>query len=280
MPNKTLVVIQARTGSRRLPRKVLMPLHGRTVLEHMVDRVRAAERVSDVVVATTTDANDDVLVELCKKVDVPYHRGHPLDLLERHLGAAEEFGADVVVKIPSDCPLIDPKVVSLVLGVHHGLKPDEVDFVTNLLPPTWPDGQDVEVMWTELLRRASREATRTVDREHTTPWFWDPPGRFKVINVRDPSGGERAKTHRWTLDYEEDYGFVQAVYDVLFDEKHHFSVEDVLQLLADRPEIAALNSRYLGDAWYERQSEQLSAKPTDAHAEAERAETEADEATD
>src|SRR5262245_11229498 len=137
------VVIQARTGSSRLPGKILLPLAGAPLLQRMIERVRGAKTSFETVVATTVDPADDPVEELCRRIEVRCVRGHPTDLLDRHLAAARAVGAEAVVKIPSDCPLIDPAVIDRVLGFFLA-EPDRWDFVSNLHPPSWPDGNDVE----------------------------------------------------------------------------------------------------------------------------------------
>lgn len=241
-----LVVIQARTGSTRLPGKVLLPVAGAPVLQRMIERVRAAKSAFEVVVATTTEPEDDAIAALCRRVDVYCFRGHPTDLLRRHLRAAEARRADVVVKIPSDCPLIDPAAIDRVLEAFG----PGVDYVSNLHPATWPDGHDVEVMTREALEIAHREARRPLDREHTTPFLWDQPARFACRNVGWECGLDWSMSHRMTLDWPADYDFVRAVYERLWSPGRVFSLLDVLALLHREPAIVALNARYAGVNWY------------------------------
>src|SRR6185503_19618615 len=158
------VVIQDRTGSSRLPGKILLPLAGAPLLQRMVERVRATKTAFEPVVATTIDPADDPVVELCRRIDVRWVRGHPTDLLDRHLAAARELAAEVVVKIPSDCPLIDPAAIDRVLGAFLD-DPGRFDFASNLHPPSWPDGNDVEVMTRDALEIAGRESTKPHERE-------------------------------------------------------------------------------------------------------------------
>lgn len=241
-----LVVVQARVGSSRLPGKVLLPVCGAPLLARMLERVRAAHTPFQLVVATTGGAEDDPIVELCRRVDVPCVRGHPTDLLDRHLQAASAFDADVVVKIPSDCPLIDPGAIDRVLGA---LRPG-LDYLSNLHPATWPDGHDVEVMTRAALETAHREATRPHEREHTTPYLWDRPGRFSTDNVRWEGGRDLSMTHRMTLDYPEDYAFVRAVYEALWSPTRCFGLAETLAFLDEHPEAFALNAHYAGVNWY------------------------------
>jgi len=247
---RIVVVVQARTTSTRLPGKVLMPLAGRPLLYRMVERVLAARTSSDVVVATTTDRDDDPIVEVAEAAGVACVRGHPTDLLDRHYAAGVARGADVVVKIPSDCPLIDPGVIDRVIG-HYKTYAGQVDFVSNLHPPTYPDGNDVEVMPLGVLETAWREATAPHEREHTTPFVWERPERFHIHNVEWELGLDYSSTHRWTIDYAEDYQFLAAVYDALWSEAAPiFSMTDVLSLLESRPGIRTINACHAGKGWY------------------------------
>jgi spore coat polysaccharide biosynthesis protein SpsF len=247
---RIVVVVQARTGSTRLPGKVLMPLANRPLLHRMLERVQAAGTPSTVVVATTREPADDAIESLAREAGVRCFRGHATDLLDRHFRAGCAFGADVVVKIPSDCPLIDPDVIDRVIRqyVDHA---DEADFVGNLHPGTYPDGNDVEVIPLGVLETAWLEATEPHEREHTTPFIWERPDRFRVRHVAWESGLDYSSTHRWTIDYVEDYRFLAAVYDALWTEvRPMFRLRDVLSLLDTRPDIAALNACHVGKTWY------------------------------
>lgn len=245
--SRIVVVIQARMGSSRLPGKVLEPVAGAPVLQRMVERVLEARTPSEVIVATTTDPGDDGILDVCKAADVRVVRGHPTDLLDRHVEAARAAAADVVVKIPSDCPLIDPAAIDRVIGAWDG----SCDFLSNLHPPTWPDGNDVEVMSMEALEIAAREAVRPLEREHTTPFLWDQPERFRIANVTWETGLDYAQSHRFVLDYPEDLAFIRAVYDALYTPARPiFPLADILALLEARPELRAINAQHLGVSWY------------------------------
>ena len=247
---KTLVVVQARMGSSRLPGKVLLPLAGRPLLECMLQRLLAVRFPFQLCVATSTAAADEPIRRLCRRLAIPVVSDHPTDLLQRHLAAGRALGADAVAKIPSDCPLIDPGVVERLLR-HYDEHAGEVDFVTNLQPPSWPDGNDVEVMPMRLLELAGAQATKSFEREHTTPFIWDQPERFRIDNVRWDGGRDLSKSHRFTVDYAEDYAFIARVYDELYSpERPVFGLDDILELLARKPEIMALNARWLGSSWH------------------------------
>jgi spore coat polysaccharide biosynthesis protein SpsF len=246
---QVVTVIQARTASTRLPHKVLKPLLGEPLLVRMVERVQAAKLVGPVVVATTPEPEDDPIEALCQTAGFFCYRGHPTDLLDRHYRVGREFKAAAVVKIPSDCPLIDPRLIDRVLAAYLD-HTDAYDFVSNLHPPTYPDGNDVEVMSMPALATAWREARRDFEREHTTPFFWENPDRFRLYNVTWETGLNYAMTHRWTIDYEEDYQFIKAVYEALYPKDPLFGLADILALLNRRPDIVALNAKYAGVNWY------------------------------
>jgi len=249
--------VQARMSSTRLPGKVMMPLAGSPLLERVVSRVRAARTRLEVVVATTTEPEDAEIRSLCRWLNVPCVSGHPTDLLARHLQAARQMEADVVAKIPSDCPLIDPEVIDRVLGAFLA-DPERYDYVSNLHPGTWPDGNDVEVMPIAALERAGREAQKPHEREHTTPFLWDQPERFRIGNVEWEGGLDLSMSHRLTVDYPEDLELVQAIYDGLcLTHGPHFGTRDILGFLKTRPDVFALNVRYAGVNWYRHHLEEL-----------------------
>ena len=279
---KVTVVIQARTGSSRLPGKVLMPVAGASLLQRMVERVCAARTPSEVVIATTELPIDDAIVGVARAAGVACVRGHATDCLDRHLAAARATCADAVVKIPSDCPLIDPATIDRVIGEFLGelraparggdpaghaggaggpaareVGETDVDYVSNLHPPTWPDGFDVEVMTRGALETAGREATRPLDREHTTPFLWDNPERFLTRNVAWETGLDYSASHRLTLDYAEDYAVIRGIYDELWSADRHFTLAEILAVLAARPALGAHNAMHLGTSWYRKHASEL-----------------------
>lgn len=253
---RVLTVIQARTGSTRFPGKVLRPLGRGNVLTTMWERVQASRLKGQAVVATTTDASDDAIVELCREQNIPVLRGHPTDLLDRHYQAMLQYRADVVVKIPSDCPLVHGAVIDRVIA--HFLAADaRYDYVSNLHPQSYPDGNDVEVMSAPALATAWREATRLIEREHTTPFLWDNPQRFRLGNVLWENGRDLSRSHRWTLDYPEDLELIAHLWDALGPADPQFSVEAAVEYLERHPEAQAINAERRGDSWYRRHQNEL-----------------------
>lgn len=246
---RIVIICQARLGSTRLPKKVLLPLAGQPLLIRFLERVSRARLAHKVVVATTTEPADDQLCQLSSEAGYDVYRGHPHDLLDRHLKTAQAFGADVIVKIPSDCPLIDPTVIDTVIAsylAHHGA----VDYVSNLHPGSWPDGNDVEVMSVKILERAWYAARKPYEREHTTPWMWDGNAGVRTENVVWGHGPDLSMSHRWTIDYPEDYMLIKAVYDNLYCRSTQFSTMDIISFLNEHPEIAGVNAHLAGVNWY------------------------------
>jgi spore coat polysaccharide biosynthesis protein SpsF len=253
------VVVQARTGSTRLPGKVLLPLAGRPLLERQLERLRACRTPFELIVATTPATVDDAVAVVASRAGAQVYRGHPTDLLDRHVQAARRARADVVVKIPSDCPLIAPEVVDRVLDAWHERgEAEALAYLGNLHPPSYPDGNDVEVMPLAALEVAWREASRPFEREHTTPFLWDQPGRFRVANVTWETALDYSKSHRFTIDYPEDYALIAAVYDALCTSSRPvFSLADILALVDQNPELLALNQRHHGAGWQDQHRHEL-----------------------
>jgi spore coat polysaccharide biosynthesis protein SpsF len=250
MRQPLVLAVQARTGSSRLPGKILMEACGKSLLELMLERLGCVRTLHRLLVITTTDASEDPVVELCERLDVDVFRGHPTDLLDRHYQGGLAFEADAIAKIPSDCPLIDPAVVDRVLACFNE---GGYDFVSNLHPASYPDGNDVEVIAMDALATAWREADLPMEREHTTPFIWERPKRFRLANVlweEGPAARDYAMTHRWTLDYPEDYQFIRRVFEELYPANPRFGLNDILELLDAKPEIAAINAAYAGVNWY------------------------------
>jgi spore coat polysaccharide biosynthesis protein SpsF len=219
----------------------------------MVERVARMKTPVRIVVATTTDPADDALVSVCRAAGIEVFRGQPTDLLDRHLAAARRFGAEVVAKVPSDCPLIDPMVID---AVFARFEQKDSDYSSNLHPASFPDGNDAEIMSVEVLEDAFREARLDFEREHTTPFLWEQPGRFRLSNVAweeradGRPGRDYSMSHRWTIDYPEDYEFVRRVYEALYPADPAFGLYDILDLLNRRPGLAAINAKYAGVNWY------------------------------
>lgn len=253
---KIIIVIQARKSSTRLPNKILLPLSGKPLLIRMYERVLATKFANQIVIATTTENEDDEIYELCSSNKISCYRGSKENLLERHYKTGLEYGADVVVKIPSDCPLIDPYIINKVIEYYLNNK-EKFDYVSNLHPATYPDGNDVEVIPMKILKIAYDEATTDIEKEHTTPFIWEQPERFRIGNVVWETGLDYSMSYRFTIDYYEDYLFIKNVFEELYPANNLFGLNDILKLLEAKPEIKKINEKYLGVNWYRNHLDEL-----------------------
>ena len=197
---RSVAVVQARMGSSRLPGKVLMPLAGRLVLEHVVSRVSAAKRIDDVAVATSDLPGDDAIGELCKANGWTCVRGSETDVLSRYAAAVRQLDAGIVVRVTSDCPLFSPIILDDMLAAFD---PHSMDYMsTNWPERTFPVGLDCEVMRGDALLGIAETATDAYDREHVTPHFYRNPDRFRLAAHRC---AEPLAHLSVTLDTSEDY---------------------------------------------------------------------------
>jgi spore coat polysaccharide biosynthesis protein SpsF len=237
-----VAIIQARMGSTRLPGKVLEKVNGVPLLKIMLDRVALSKRINQVVIATSTLANDDQIVEFCRNEGVEVFRGSEEDVLSRYFECATEYGATTVVRLTSDCPLIDPDVIDDVVKLFES---SGVDFAANTLPPdktTFPDGSDVEVFSYSALSRANREAEELSHREHVTCYFWrDPTLNFKIQQLQNSDDWSK---YRFTVDYPEDLEVIKQILTNQSKSKYTLGLAEIVKFLEDRPEVYDLNSKY------------------------------------
>lgn len=233
---RVVAIIQARMGSTRLPGKVLKDLGGETVLARVVNRVRRAALVDEVVVATSILPADGAIATECEALKVVCFRGDELDVLDRYYRAAQKFAADVIVRITSDCPLIDPDLIDATV---HSRFEQKADYASNALVRSYPLGLDVEAFTAEALARAWSSATEKYQRIHVTPYLYETSNSFKVIS----NAGKLDHSHyRWTLDTLEDLQLIRAIYKH-FGNRDNMRWLDVLRLMETQPELAALNAQ-------------------------------------
>jgi len=231
---KTIAIVQARMGSTRLPGKVLRELSGETVLTRVIGRVQRMRRIDDLVIATSTQSVDDPIVAMARQNTVQVFRGSEENVLDRYYQAACAFKAEVVVRITSDCPLIDPEVSDDVIQQFFT---DQPDYASNTLERTYPRGLDTEVMTLAARQRAWDEASEPYQRVHVTPYLYQNPQLFKLLSI---TGAGDHSQHRWTLDTGEDLEFLKAVYARLIG-KSDFGWRDVLRLIEREPALVEIN---------------------------------------
>lgn len=232
---RTGVITQARTTSTRLPGKVLLEVGGRTLLDHHLDRLEAAGL--EVYLATTTNATDDPIVELAQRRGLPWHRGSEDDVLSRFTGCIEEHALDTVVRVTSDCPLIDGRLVADAVGVFEAAD-DPWTYVSNGIERTYPRGMDFEVFSARALLDAGRNATETAQREHVTPYLYaNRSGRMTLVHYRRDGD---ASSYRVTLDTPDDLALIRLLIEEY--DATTLDVEQLIALLDEHPELVAVNA--------------------------------------
>ena len=232
---RIVAIVQARLGSERLPGKALRDIADEPMLVRVVNRTMQAKTLDEVVVATTIESRDDEIANLCELKSWIYSRGKEFDVLDRYYESAQAQQANIVVRITSDCPLIDPRIIDLT--VRKFIEKGSMDYTSNTLPPrTFPRGLDVEVMTFEALERAWGEDTNSTWREHVTPYIYNNPNLFEIMGVKNDNDYSHM---RWTVDTPEDLAFVRLVYKHF--EHDHFSWHEVISLLDKKPELTDIN---------------------------------------
>lgn len=233
---KVVAIIQAHMGSTRLPDKVLLDLAHEPMLVRDMNRLSRAQALDEVVVATTVKLADDTIVSLCAERGWPYFRGSEKDVLDRYYRAAVDYEADIVVRITSDCPLIEPEIVDRVVREFLDLQP-EVDYACNTFPRrTFPRGLDTEVLRFDVLEQTWRQDHNPSWREHVTPYIRSNPELFRIHGIMN----EVDYSHmRWTVDTVEDLAFVRCIYNHFRHDQ--FSWQEVLAVLKEHPEWLEIN---------------------------------------
>lgn len=243
--NNVIAIIQARMTSTRLPGKVLMPLMDKTILEHVINRVRAAESISDIIVAASDNKMDDVIESFCRDKNIQCFRGSEENVLERFYFCAKLYKAEVIVRVTADDPLKDPAVIAKAIGLFEDV---QYDYVSNTLEPTYPEGIDIEVFSFAALEAAYQKAKLSSEKEHVTPYIYNHPSEFKLLNFKNSAD---LSALRWTVDSAEDYQFVHQVYEALYKKpKELFTMEEVLKLLEQTPELKEINKEHIRNEGY------------------------------
>jgi len=237
MANKVIAIVQARMGSTRLPGKSLIKIEGKPILEHIVNRIRYSKTIDEIIIATTTEQEDEAIVKLARKLQIGIFRGSAEDVLDRFYQAANKFNGRVIVRITADDPFKDPKVIDKI--VNYFLSHTELDYASNTIEPTYPIGIDVEVFTFSALERAWVGAKTMIEREHVTPYIWDNSCSFNIANIKN----HKDLSHlRWTIDTQKDLEMTREIYRKLYVEDEVFYMEDILRLLHKIPHISDINS--------------------------------------
>jgi spore coat polysaccharide biosynthesis protein SpsF len=224
--------------STRLPGKVLKTVLGKPLLEYQIERLQRVQSADELVIATTTNETDNLIVELCTRLGVAFYRGSEEDVLARYYEAAQKSQADVVVRVTSDCPLIDPEIIDRIIEDYWQRQPT-CDYVSNCLERTYPRGMDTEVFSFEALEQAYLEATAIPDREHVTPFIHRQPQHFQIAQVLH---WENQSHYRWTVDTPEDFDLVKKILEFFSLKKLDFTMNDCIALLQRYPDWQKINA--------------------------------------
>lgn len=234
---RKVAIIQARMGSTRLPGKVLKKVLNRPLLEYQLERIAKADELDSYVVATTTKDQDGAIVKLCEKLGVPVFRGSEEDVLARYFAAASCYQADIIIRLTSDCPLIDPHLIDQMIQTYCS-QPNQYDYVSNVIERTFPRGMDIEVFSYEALAKCHQQAKQKSDREHVTRYMYQHPKQFKLLNVENR---QDQSEHRWTVDTWEDFKLVKKIIESFYPQQPDYTMEDVLTLIQMNPEWRKIN---------------------------------------
>lgn len=232
-----VAVVEARMTSSRLPGKMMMTIGGKPALRILIERLRRVQELDGIGVATSDNAEDDPLADLCEDLGVECFRGSEHDVLGRVLGAARSFGADVIVEITGDCTFLDPTIVGEGVRAHRSSR---ADFVANCVRrPHYPPGMDVRVFSTALLAEVDESTDDPDDREHVSLYFWEHPERYDLLHLEPPEAWARSDLFI-ALDEKEDLEFLRRIHDHLAPRDPAFGLREILELLDERPEIRRL----------------------------------------
>ena len=223
--------------STRLPGKVILPIMARPTLDLLIERLRRSKCLDGVVVATTTNATDDVLESLAERMGVECFRGSEEDVLGRVLGAAHATGTELIVEITGDCPLVDPAIIDELVGIFRA---GRYHYVSNTLRRTYPRGLDAQVFSTGTLAEVASLTDDPADHEHVSLYIYEHPERFSLFNL-DSGLPEKYWDTRLTVDTPEDFELVRRIYEALYPENPGFATKEVLAFLDAHPGLLDLN---------------------------------------
>ncbi|MFT6248959.1 MAG: spore coat polysaccharide biosynthesis protein SpsF [Cognaticolwellia sp.] len=241
--SETLIILQARMSSSRLPNKVLLPILGKPMLAHQIDRINTLKIPHKLIIATSTQTSDDPIEQLCQQLNIRCYRGALDDVLERYYQAAIEFSQNKtiknIVRITGDCPLIDSDIIEQLINLFLT---SNVDYCSNCAPATLPDGLDVEVFSFDALEKSYQLAKKSSEREHVTPFICNNPQLFTVKNYNHQPD---LSHYRWTVDESEDFELITKIYQALYPKNPNFKLVDILDLIRKEPELIKINQHIL-----------------------------------
>ena len=235
---KIIATIEARMTSTRLPGKVLMEVCGEPLLSHLVRRLKEVRLIQEIVIATTTNTEDNAIEDLAKKIGASIYRGSEHDVLGRVLEAAESAKGDIIVEITGDCPIIDIEIVDQAIRMYIC---NDFDYVSNAVVRSYPDGMDVQVFSTKTLRKVAMATQAPDDREHVSKYIYDNPSMFRLCHLVAPGNLEDPQLGL-TLDEKKDYELIKLIMENLREKNPLFGWRDIQDLLREKPDLRMINS--------------------------------------
>lgn len=232
------IIIQARMGSTRLPGKILKPIMGRPLLSYLLERVHQVTTPHQLIIATTIDPQSDPIEKLAKEEKILFFRGSEENVLDRYYQTSLLYPAEIIVRLTSDCPLIDPAIIDQALASFQNLN-KSVDYLSNTLKRTFPRGMDIEVFTFDALKAAAEGSRTDYEKEHVTPYIYKHPERFRLINFSQKTDTSQ---YRLTVDTAEDFLLIRSIIEKLYPKNHKFTLNDILLALDQHPEWLAINS--------------------------------------
>jgi len=231
-----VAIIQARSGSTRLPGKIFKTLAGKPMIWHVIDRLSHTKMLDKIIIATTTQPEDDKVEEFCSANNIFCYRGSLNDVLSRYYETAKNYNADIVIRITSDCPVIDPDIIDAML--IQFIQEDHIDYLSNTLNRTFPRGLDTEIFTFVTLEKTFNEAKLDYEHEHVTPYIYNNPELFTIKNYANETD---LSSYRWTVDTAEDFRLIEEIYNSLYQKDKIFLFKDILQLIEKHPELTKIN---------------------------------------
>jgi len=239
-----VIIVQARMGSTRLPGKILKEVLGRPLLEYLLERLKRVENANEICVATTIKEQEQPILDVCSRMSVKTFRGSEEDVLERYFLAAQDFKADAIVRVTSDCPLIDPLEIDKLIK-YYLENSKSYDFIADGPERSYPMGMGAEIFSFEALKKAHENAKTQPEREHVTPYICWQPQLFRLGYI---SYREDQSDHRWTLDTPKDYELISKIIENLYPTNLEFTIEDIFDLINKNPQWKNINSHVVQKA--------------------------------
>ena len=239
-------VIQARMGSSRLPGKILLNGYDRPLLIHLIERIKKSKKIDKIIVATSKNKLDDIIFNLCKKNKTEVFRGDEKNVLLRYFNCAKKYKISTIVRITSDCPLIDHTIIDKMIQNYEIGK---YDFYGNTHPATFPDGYDIEIFSFQALKKSFYNSKNNFQKEHVTPFIWDNPDKFLIGNYKNKKGNLH-NHYRLTLDFIEDYYLIFFIFNYFYPKNKSFKLEDIINFLKKNKEMIQINRKFIKVNWY------------------------------